>query len=53
MLTAVRCRCVARAQVGLIHCDLNEFNVMVGLDETVTMIDFPQMVSTAHPNAEE
>eukprot|EP00958_Prasinococcus_capsulatus_P004115 scaffold382_cov380-Prasinococcus_capsulatus_cf.AAC.29 len=81
------CRLAAH---GLIHCDFNEFNLMVadkllvanGEDEDdaeeaendgedgrtrefegfdgddvngtlVTLIDFPQMVSTSHPNAEE
>ena len=39
------------AQCGLIHCDFNEFNAMVSAEEVVTMIDFPQMVSTSHPNA--
>lgn len=43
---------VRLAAHGLIHCDLNEFNVMVGDDGKVTMIDFPQMVSTEHINAE-
>jgi len=40
------------AQSGLIHSDFNEFNLMVDEDESVTVIDFPQMVSTSHPNAE-
>jgi RIO kinase 2 len=43
---------VRLAQCGLIHCDFNEFNAMVNDEEVVTMIDFPQMVSTSHPNAE-
>ena len=38
---------------GLVHCDLNEFNIMVDQQFNVTMIDFPQMVSTNHVNAEE
>jgi RIO kinase 2 len=38
---------------GLVHCDFNEFNIMVNEDEDITIIDFPQMVSTRHPNAEE
>ena len=38
---------------GLIHCDFNEFNLMVGEDEALTLIDFPQMVSVSHANAEE
>lgn len=71
------------AEHGLVHCDLNEFNIMVHprlliphqspeafeqpaaleksadspIDEMesdgVTLIDFPQMVSTQHFNAEE
>lgn len=41
------------AGVGLIHCDLNEFNLLVNEEsEEVTLIDFPQMVSVSHPNAE-
>ena len=39
------------AGVGLIHCDFNEFNLLVDDEENVTMIDFPQMVSTSHINA--
>ena len=30
------------ASFGLIHCDFNEFNLMVDDDENVTVIDFPQ-----------
>lgn len=44
---------IRMAQVGLVHCDFNEFNIMVSPTGTVTMIDFPQMVSTEHPNATE
>jgi len=40
------------ARCGLVHCDFNEFNLMVSPDGTVTLIDFPQMVSVDHPNAE-
>ena len=39
------------AAVGLIHCDFNEFNLLVDDEENVTMIDFPQMISTSHINA--
>jgi RIO kinase 2 len=46
------------AKVGLIHGDLNEFNIMVRDDTTpntnnrqLTMIDFPQMISINHENA--
>ncbi|EKM83822.1 hypothetical protein AGABI1DRAFT_117292 [Agaricus bisporus var. burnettii JB137-S8] len=41
------------ANAGLIHGDFNEFNILV-LRETgePIVIDFPQMVSTSHENAE-
>lgn len=39
------------AEHGLVHGDFNEFNLMIDDDEKVTMIDFPQMVSTSHANA--
>lgn len=41
------------SQYGLVHCDFNEFNLMISETGTVTLIDFPQMVSTSHPNAED
>lgn len=41
------------AQHGLVHCDLNEFNIMIDDEESVTVIDFPQMVSTSHADAKE
>lgn len=41
------------AEHGLIHCDFNEFNLMINQDtEEITLIDFPQMVSTSHANAQ-
>ncbi|KAL3507006.1 hypothetical protein ACH5RR_032388 [Cinchona calisaya] len=43
---------VRLAEHGLIHCDFNEFNIMIDDDEKVTMIDFPQMVSVSHYNAQ-
>uniref|UniRef100_A0A8C7WWS8 Serine/threonine-protein kinase RIO2 n=1 Tax=Oryzias sinensis TaxID=183150 RepID=A0A8C7WWS8_9TELE len=43
---------VKLANHGLIHGDFNEFNLMVDDQDRVTMIDFPQMVSTSHTNAE-
>jgi RIO kinase 2 len=43
---------VSLAEHGLIHGDFNEFNLLIDDDENVTMIDFPQMVSTSHINAE-
>eukprot|EP00232_Nephroselmis_pyriformis_P029531 CAMPEP_0182855178 /NCGR_PEP_ID=MMETSP0034_2-20130328/1693_1 /TAXON_ID=156128 /ORGANISM="Nephroselmis pyriformis, Strain CCMP717" /LENGTH=348 /DNA_ID=CAMNT_0024986109 /DNA_START=109 /DNA_END=1151 /DNA_ORIENTATION=+ len=44
---------VRLGQHGLIHCDYNEFNLIIDDNEEVTMIDFPQMVSTKHANAED
>nr|DBA23385.1 TPA: hypothetical protein GDO54_014301 [Pyxicephalus adspersus] len=43
---------VKLANHGLIHGDFNEFNLMLDDEDHITMIDFPQMVSTSHPNAE-
>jgi RIO kinase 2 len=43
---------VRLARSGLIHGDFNEFNLMVSDDDKITMIDFPQMVSIDHKNAE-
>lgn len=43
---------VKLANHGLIHGDFNEFNLLLDNDDHVTMIDFPQMISTAHANAE-
>lgn len=40
------------ADSGVIHGDFNEFNIMLKEDENPVIIDFPQMVSTLHPNAE-
>lgn len=44
---------VRLAHAGLIHGDFNEFNIML-LRKTgePIVIDFPQMVSTRHENAE-
>lgn len=43
---------VKLANHGLIHGDFNEFNLMLDDEDHITMIDFPQMVSTSHANAE-
>ncbi|CAD6234748.1 unnamed protein product [Miscanthus lutarioriparius] len=43
---------VRLAEHGLIHCDFNEFNIMIDDDENITVIDFPQMVSVSHRNAQ-
>ncbi|CAI9740136.1 serine/threonine-protein kinase RIO2 [Octopus vulgaris] len=40
------------ANCGVIHGDFNEFNLMINDEGKVTMIDFPQMVSVSHHNAE-
>ncbi|NWX23320.1 RIOK2 kinase, partial [Aegotheles bennettii] len=43
---------VKLANHGLIHGDFNEFNLILDNDDHVIMIDFPQMISTSHANAE-
>jgi RIO kinase 2 len=40
------------ANYGLIHSDFNEFNLMLSDEDKITLIDFPQMISTSHTNAE-
>jgi RIO kinase 2 len=41
------------AHSGLIHGDFNEFNILIRRDTgEPVVIDFPQMVSTQHVNAE-
>ena len=42
---------VQLASFGLIHCDFNEFNILLDSKDRPTIIDFPQMVSTSHANA--
>ena len=37
---------------GVIHGDFNEFNLVLDDTDKITMIDFPQMISTSHQNAE-
>ncbi|KAL1139740.1 hypothetical protein AAG570_006718 [Ranatra chinensis] len=37
---------------GVIHGDFNEFNLLIDKDNKPVVIDFPQMISTNHPNAE-
>ncbi|XP_071449811.1 uncharacterized protein RIOK2 isoform X2 [Hetaerina americana] len=37
---------------GVIHGDFNEFNIMLSNDLKPVIIDFPQMVSTSHAEAE-
>lgn len=44
---------VRLARAGLVHGDFNEFNLMIGREEgELWVIDFPQCVSTSHPDAE-
>ncbi|KAJ2460359.1 Serine/threonine-protein kinase rio2 [Coemansia sp. RSA 2424] len=43
---------VRLAKHGLIHGDFNEFNILVRDNGSPILIDFPQMVSTSHANAE-
>lgn len=38
--------------LGVIHGDFNEFNIMLTDEEKPVIIDFPQMISTLHPDAE-
>lgn len=40
------------AEHGLVHGDFNEFNLMINDREEITVIDFPQMTSTSHTNAQ-
>lgn len=43
---------VSLAEHGVIHCDVNEFNLLLREDtEEPVLIDLPQMISTAHVNA--
>lgn len=42
---------VRLGNAGVIHGDFNEFNIMVTDDAKPILIDFPQMLSTSHPNA--
>ncbi|PKK62329.1 RIO kinase 2 [Rhizophagus irregularis DAOM 181602=DAOM 197198] len=43
---------VRLAKHGLIHGDFNEFNILVKDNGDPILIDFPQMVSISHTNAE-
>ena len=31
------------AAKGLVHCDFNEFNLLISDEEELTLIDFPQV----------
>ncbi|XP_039284642.1 serine/threonine-protein kinase RIO2 isoform X2 [Nilaparvata lugens] len=43
---------VRLANCGVIHGDFNEFNLMLSPEGKPVLIDFPQMVSTLHVNAQ-
>jgi len=44
---------VRLGRAGIVHCDFNEFNLMIGEAQKITVIDFPQIVHLNHPNARE
>lgn len=37
--------------LGVVHSDFNEFNIMISDEGKPVIIDFPQMISTSHPDA--
>jgi RIO kinase 2 len=39
------------ASYGLIHGDFNEYNLLIDKNGKLTIIDFPQCISSNHPNA--
>jgi len=39
-------------EMGIIHGDFNEFNLLLDSKGKVFVIDFPQIISIKHPNAE-
>jgi len=40
------------AEIGIIHGDYNEFNLLLDQKGKVFVIDFPQIISVSHPDAE-
>jgi RIO kinase 2 len=38
---------------GFIHSDLSEYNVLIDEKADIWIIDWPQYISSDHPNAEE
>jgi RIO kinase 2 len=40
-------------QIGIIHADLSEFNVLIGENNEISIIDWPQFIKLNHPNSEE
>jgi RIO kinase 2 len=43
----------AYLRAGLIHADLSEYNVILKPDMHILIIDWPQYVTTSHPNARQ
>ncbi|MHA1342273.1 MAG: RIO1 family regulatory kinase/ATPase domain-containing protein [Promethearchaeota archaeon] len=41
------------SEIGIIHGDLGEFNIVLSPDDEIMIIDWPQWVSIDHPHAEE
>ena len=39
-------------EMGIIHGDFNEFNLLMDKKAKLYVIDFPQIISVKHPNAE-
>lgn len=43
----------AYVKAGIIHADLSEYNIILKPDMHILIIDWPQYVTTEHPNAEQ
>jgi len=43
----------AYVKAGVIHADLSEYNIILKPDMHILIIDWPQYVTTEHPNAEQ
>lgn len=52
LIVRLACAGVFLSHLGLIHGDFNEFNILIKANDEPILIDFPQMVSTSHRNAE-
>jgi RIO kinase 2 len=44
---------VTHQKAGLIHSDLSEYNILIKPNGRLLIIDWPQSVSTDHPNAQD
>lgn len=44
---------VAHQKAGLIHSDLSEYNILIKPNGKLLIIDWPQSVSTDHPNSQD